>query len=156
MFCGTLQELEGLLLLTSDKNSRGIKMTKVNVSLLVTLVSLLILSGCASSGNQSLKEETEFTVSAKVVEGQTTAAEIKAMFGSPYETTYTDSGSLIWKFRLDDLKSDAINYIPIVNWFGSSVSGTRKELVVLFDENDVVKRANMSESAVKTKTGILK
>lgn len=131
-------------------------MTKVNVSLLVTLVSLLILSGCASSGNQSLKEETEFTVSAKVVEGQTTAAEIKAMFGSPYETTYTDSGSLIWKFRLDDLKSDAINYIPIVNWFGSSVSGTRKELVVLFDENDVVKRANMSESAVKTKTGILK
>ncbi|MDB9706858.1 hypothetical protein OAA71_03240 [Porticoccaceae bacterium] len=131
-------------------------MTKVNVSLLVTLVSVLILSGCASSGNQSLKEETEFTVSAKVVEGQTTAAEIKAMFGSPYETTYTDSGSLIWKFRLDDLKSDAINYIPIVNWFGSSVSGTRKELVVLFDENDVVKRSNMSESEVKTKTGILK
>lgn len=131
-------------------------MTKVNVSLLVTLVSVLILSGCASSGNQSLKEETEFTVSAKVVEGQTTAAEIKAMFGSPYETTYTDSGSLIWKFRLDDLKSDAINYIPIVNWFGSSVSGTRKELVVLFDENDVVKRSNMSESEVKTRTGILK
>jgi len=131
-------------------------MTKVNVGLLVTLVSVLILSGCASSGNQSLKEETEFTVSAKVVEGQTTAAEIKAMFGSPYETTYTDSGSLIWKFRLDDLKSDAINYIPIVNWFGSSVSGTRKELVVLFDENDVVKRSNMSESEVKTKTGILK
>jgi hypothetical protein len=131
-------------------------MTKVNVSLLVTLVSVLILSGCASSGNESLKEETELTVSAKVVEGQTTAAEIKAMFGSPYETTYTDSGSLIWKFRLDDLKSDAINYIPIVNWFGSSVSGTRKELVVLFDENDVVKRSNMSESAVKTKTGILK
>jgi|TARA_R110000744_G_scaffold344229_2_gene449516 hypothetical protein len=131
-------------------------MTKVSVSLLVTLVSVLILSGCASSGNQSLKEETEFTVSAKVVDGQTTAAEIKAMFGSPYETTYTDSGSLIWKFRLDDLKSDAINYIPIVNWFGSSVSGTRKELVVLFDENDVVKRSNMSESEVKTKTGILK
>jgi PBP1b-binding outer membrane lipoprotein LpoB len=131
-------------------------MTKVNVSLLVTLVSVLILSGCASSGNESLKEETELTVSAKVVEGQTTAAEIKAMFGSPYETTYTDSGSLIWKFRLDDLKSDAINYIPIVNWFGSSVSGTRKELVVLFDENDVVKRSNMSESEVKTKTGILK
>jgi len=131
-------------------------MKKVNVSLLAGLVAVLILSGCASSGNQTLKDETEFTVSAKVVEGETTAAEIKAMFGSPYETTYTDSGLLIWKFRLDDLKSDAINYIPIVNWFGSSVSGTRKELVVLFDENDVVRRSNMSESEVKTKTGILK
>jgi len=131
-------------------------MKKVNVRLLAGLVAVLILSGCASSGNQTLKGETEFTVSAKVVEGETTAAEIKAMFGSPYETTYTDSGLLIWKFRLDDLKSDAINYIPIVNWFGSSVSGTRKELVVLFDENDVVRRSNMSESEVKTKTGILK
>ena len=131
-------------------------MKKANVRLLAGLVAVLILSGCASSGNQTLKDETEFTVSAKVVEGETTAAEIKAMFGSPYETTYTDSGLLIWKFRLDDLKSDAINYIPIVNWFGSSVSGTRKELVVLFDENDVVRRSNMSESEVKTKTGILK
>ena len=131
-------------------------MKKVNVRLLAGLVAVLILSGCASSGNQTLKDETEFTVSAKVVEGETTAAEIKAMFGSPYETTYTDSGLLIWKFRLDDLKSDAINYIPIVNWFGSSVSGSRKELVVLFDENDVVRRSNMSESEVKTKTGILK
>jgi hypothetical protein len=131
-------------------------MKKVNVRLLAGLVAVLILSGCASSGNQTLKDETEFTVSAKVVEGETTAAEIKAMFGSPYETTYTDSGLLIWKFRLDDLKSDAINYIPIVNWFGSSVSGTRKELVVLFDENDVVRRSNMSESEVKSKTGILK
>ena len=131
-------------------------MKKVNVRLLAGLVAVLILSGCASSGNQTLKDETEFTVSAKVVAGETTAAEIKAMFGSPYETTYTDSGLLIWKFRLDDLKSDAINYIPIVNMFGSSVSGTRKELVVLFDENDVVRRSNMSESEVKTKTGILK
>jgi hypothetical protein len=131
-------------------------MKKVNVGLLTGLIAVLILSGCASSGNQTLKNETEFTVSAKVVEGETTAAEIKAMFGSPYETTYTDSGLLIWKFRLDDLKSDAINYIPIVNWFGSSVSGARKELVILFDENDVVRRSNMSESEVKTKTGILK
>ena len=131
-------------------------MKKVNVGLLTGLIAVLILSVCASSGNQTLKNETEFTVSAKVVEGETTAAEIKAMFGSPYETTYTDSGLLIWKFRLDDLKSDAINYIPIVNWFGSSVSGARKELVILFDENDVVRRSNMSESEVKTKTGILK
>jgi hypothetical protein len=117
---------------------------------------VLILSGCASTGNQTLKEESEFTVSSKVVSGQTTASEIKAMFGSPYETTYTDSGMLIWKFRLDDLKSDAVNFIPIVNLFGSSMSGTRKELVILFDENDVVKRSNMSESDVKTKTGLFK
>ena len=131
-------------------------MKNFTTNLLILFFSAVILGGCASTGNQSLKDENEFSVNSKVVPGTTTAAEIKAMFGSPFETTYTDSGMLIWKFRLDDLKSDAINYIPVVNWFGSSVSGTRKELVILFDENDVVKRSNMSESEVKTKTGIYK
>jgi hypothetical protein len=123
---------------------------------IISVLAALILAGCASTGNQSLKKETELTVSSKIQPGVTTAAEIKAMFGSPYETSYTDSGLLIWKFRLDDLKADAVSYIPIVNWFGSSASGKRKELVILFDEKDIVKRANMSESAVSTKTGIFK
>ena len=36
------------------------------------------------------------------------------------------------------------------------MSGMRKKLVILFDENDVVKRSSMSESAVDTKTGLFK
>ncbi|MCH1446387.1 MAG: hypothetical protein L7V32_08870 [Luminiphilus sp.] len=121
----------------------------------IVFAALFVVS-CASTGNQTLKTESEVSISSKVQEGVTTAPEIKAMFGSPYETTYTDGGLMIWKYRLDDMRSDAVNYIPIVNWFGSSASGTRKELVVLFDDNDVVKRMNMSESDVKTKTGIFK
>lgn len=123
--------------------------------ILVLLTSLFLVS-CASTGNQTLKTESEVSISSKIQEGVTTAPEIKAMFGSPYETTYTDGGLMIWKYRLDDMRSDAVNYIPVVNWFGSSMSGTRKELVVLFDDNDVVKRVNMSESDVKTKSGIFK
>lgn len=124
-------------------------------ALSIVFVALFVAS-CASTGNQTLKTESEVSISSKVQQGVTTAPEIKAMFGSPYETTYTDGGLMIWKYRLDDMRSDAVNYIPIVNWFGSSASGTRKELVVLFDDNDVVKRVNMSESDVKTKTGIFK
>jgi hypothetical protein len=124
--------------------------------LVITVLASLFIVSCASTGNQTLKTESEVTITSKVQEGVTSAAEVKAMFGSPYETTYTDGGLMIWKYRLDDMRSDAVNYIPIVNWFGSSMSGTRKELVVLFDDNDVVKRVNMSESDVKTKTGLFK
>lgn len=124
--------------------------------IVAVMFAALFVASCASTGNQTLKTESEVSISSKVQEGVTTAPEIKAMFGSPYETTYTDGGLMIWKYRLDDMRSDAVNYIPIVNWFGSSASGTRKELVVLFDDNDVVKRVNMSESDVKTKTGIFK
>ena len=106
---------------------------------------VLFVASCASTGNQTLKTESEVSISSKVQEGVTTAPEIKAMFGSPYETTYTDGGLMIWKYRLDDMRSDAVNYIPVVNWFGSSASGTRKELVLLFDDNNVVKRVKMYE-----------
>lgn len=41
------------------------------------------LTGCASSGNQQLKNETETSVQTKIQEGKTTKAEVKTFFGSP-------------------------------------------------------------------------
>ena len=118
--------------------------------------SLLILASCAtgSGGNQTLKNESESSVTTKIINNVTTQSEIKAMFGSPYETTYTDGGLEIWKYRLDDMRADAVNYVPIVNWFGSSFTGTRKELVILFNDDGTVKRNSMSESDVQNKTGM--
>ena len=127
-----------------------IKTVKIIGAIFVTI----LITACVSSGNQSLKNETELSVTEKIVKGETTTTEIKAMFGSPFETTYTDSGYLIWKYRLDDLEYDAVNFIPYLNLLKSRVSGTRKELVILFDENDVVKRANMSESKIETESGV--
>jgi hypothetical protein len=127
---------------------------RVAFGFIFVIVSLM--GGCASSGNQTLKTESEISVASKIVIGETSAAEIKSMFGSPYESTYTDGGLQIWKYRLDDMNADAVNFIPIVNLFGSSMSGKRKELVVLFDDEDIVKRFNMSESDVQTKSGLFK
>ena len=120
------------------------------------LTSLLVLASCAtgSGGNQTLKNESESSVTTKIINNVTTQSEVKAMFGSPYETTYTDGGLEIWKYRLDDMRADAINYVPIVNWFGSSLSGTRKELVLLFNDDGTVKRNSMSESDVQNKSGM--
>ena len=121
----------------------------------ILLFALIIfVGGCASTGNQTLKEETESSVASKIINNVTTQAEIKAMYGSPYETSYTDGGMEIWKYRLDDLKADAINYVPLVNLFGSSFSGTRKELVILFNDDGTVKRNSMSESDVQNKSGL--
>ena len=123
---------------------------------LIAAACVLFIFGCAtgSGGNQTLKNESESSVTAKIINGVTTQSEIKAMFGSPYETTYTDGGLEIWKYRLDDMRADAINYVPIVNWFGTSFSGTRKELVLLFNEDGTVKRNSISESDVQNKTGM--
>ena len=112
------------------------------------------LSGCASVGNESLRKETEGSVAQKIVQGKTSKAEVRAMFGSPTKTTFTDGGLEVWNYDFTNVSADAISYVPIVNLFGASASGKKKELVVMYDDANIVKRFSMSEADVKQKTGL--
>ena len=122
----------------------------------LSLSLIFIIAGCASQGNQALKNETEQSVNDKIIPYKTTKKEIQGMFGSPDETNFTDGGKEIWKYSLVNVSADAVSYIPIVNLFGSSASGTKKELVILFGKKDVVERFMMSESDHSTKTGVFR
>lgn len=115
---------------------------------------LAMLAGCAGTGNERLRAETEVSVAQKIIEGKTTKDQVRGMFGSPVKTSFTDAGLEIWNYEFANVSADAVNFIPIVNLFGSSASGTKKALVVLFDENDVVRRFSMSESEVTQRTGL--
>ena len=120
-------------------------------------ISLLIgalLSGCTSMGNTVLKKESEASVQQKIVQGKTSKAEIKAMFGAPASTTFTDGGLEIWRYDLTDMHADPQNFIPLALYFGSSSSGIKKELVIAFDDNGIVKKFSMTESPISVKTGI--
>ena len=120
-------------------------------------ISLLIgalLSGCTSMGNTVLKKESEASVQQKIVQGKTSKAEIKAMFGAPGSTTVTDGGLEIWRYDLTDMHADPQNFIPLALYFGSSSSGIKKELVIAFDDNGIVKKFSMTESPISVKTGI--
>lgn len=65
----------------------------------IALVFLLSFSliGCATSGNQALKSETETSVSTKIIEGKSTKLDVKAYFGSPDNVSFTDGGKEIRK-----------------------------------------------------------
>lgn len=119
-----------------------------------SVAAALILSGCASVGNETLRAESEQTITTKIVEGKTTKNEIRAMFGSPLKTSFTDGGLEIWNYEFSNVSADAISYVPVINMFGGSASGKKKELVVLFESNNTVKRYSMSESHVTQKTGL--
>ena len=126
-------------------------------TLSIVLVTLMAI-GCANVGNKSMKNVTEDDIDTSIVAGQTTKAQIQGMFGSPFETTYTDGGLLIWTYRYDDTSALTPETIgsAVLTWglLGTKSRGTRNELVVLFDENDVVKRFNMSNSPIEAGTGI--
>lgn len=122
---------------------------------ILAATSLVIVAGCASAGNTVLREETKESVSEKLAEGQS-MNEVRAMFGDPASTTYTDGGQEIWKYEFTDAQAKASSFVPVVSWFNSGMKGTKKELTILFDPNDKVQKFSMNESAVDTKTGILR
>ena len=125
-------------------------MSNVKQFLAIIFISIFMV-GCGTSGNESLRSESEISIDQKITEGATTLAEIKAMFGSPIKTTFTDGGLEIWTYEFDNVAMTAGSYL---NPFGTTFTGTKKELVVLFDENEIVKRARMSESDVEEKYGL--
>jgi outer membrane protein assembly factor BamE (lipoprotein component of BamABCDE complex) len=120
----------------------------------VKKIALLALAGCAGVGNDSLRTESEATVSTKIAEGKTTKDQVRDMFGSPSKTEFTDAGLEVWHYEFAKMHADGVDFIPVVNLFGSSHSGQKKELVVLFDTNNVVKRYSMNVSDVSVKTGV--
>lgn len=123
--------------------------------LAMIVICAALLTGCATSGNDSLRDHNEGSVSSYIVEGETTKAEVMEVFGAPYDTSFTDGGREIWEYAFSDMSADAVAYIPVVNWFGTSASGTQKKLTVMF-EDDTVARYSMTESDVRTGTGLFK
>ena len=130
------------------------KGTRLIATGIIILCAVILAQGCTTIGNESLRSESEESVKAKITEGKTTKAEVKAAFGSPFNTTYTSDGLEVWKYELSKISADATAVIPIVNIFAASESGIKKELTVLFDNQGVVKKFNMSESPVTIRRGI--
>lgn len=116
--------------------------------------AVVLVSGCASRGNESLRDVSESTIMESVQDGVTTKEQVRQKFGSPLNVSFTETGREIWKYEFVALTADAVNFIPLLNKLGSSASGKKKELAVLFDENGVVYRHIMSESKIARKTGI--
>ncbi|MBU6995023.1 outer membrane protein assembly factor BamE domain-containing protein [Ferrovum myxofaciens] len=118
------------------------------------VVLCVALAGCASTGNESIRAESSSTIKDKIVEGKTTQAQVQSLFGAPTVTSFTDSGLEVWTYDFTKMSADAISYVPVVNWFGASSSGTKKSLVVLFDKQNVVQRYSLKEAEVSQKTGL--
>jgi len=113
-----------------------------------------LIAGCVASGNQSLKGETSETIGEKISEGMPMAT-VRANLGDPFSTTFTDGGLSIWNYEFIQGQATAQSFMPILSSFSSGVEGKKKQLVVLFDESDNVKKFTLSDSDYEQKSGII-
>lgn len=123
-------------------------------TLLVLLSVALFSAGCVSSGNKVLKDETSKSVAQKIHKGKSTKDDVRAIYGDPLTTSFTDSGNEIWKYQFVKGHAKATNFIPVVSMFSSGSTGNKKELVVFFDKRGIVKNFSMSTSKLDTNTGL--
>jgi outer membrane protein assembly factor BamE (lipoprotein component of BamABCDE complex) len=124
----------------------------------IILISIALLAGCANAGNKAVDGLTQADVSKSLVQEKTTKNEVRNLFGSPMETTYTDGGLEIWKYEYVDasaMTAETVGSMLLTfGLAGTKTEGTKYELTILFNDNDTVKKFNMNDSEVQSGTGI--
>ena len=124
----------------------------------LAICAFSLLAACGTTGNKVLKTEDEATIASKIVVNKTTKRDVQNMFGAPLSTAF-DAGLLVWKYEFDDTSMDLISVPSLVftlGLAGTRHSGTRKQLTILFNDDDTVRKVNMSESPVVTGTMLMK
>jgi len=122
---------------------------------LVAGLSFALLGGCASVGNESIADATPESVSGQLIKGKTTQENVRAAYGDPTKTSFTDSGNEIWEYDFSRMHSKPTNFIPYVNLIHSGAEGDKKSLVVFFDRSKIVRQYTISSSKVDISRGLI-
>jgi hypothetical protein len=115
---------------------------------------LVTLGGCASGGNEVLKQQDTATVNQFVVDGKTTRDEVLRIYGSPTQSSFLNEKNEIFTYRWARATSQGQNFIPIVGAFARAYDVHKKQLVIIFNEQNVVARHTMTDVNDSIKAGL--
>jgi len=118
-------------------------------------VSVVLLGGCASVGNDSIADATPESVSGQLIKGKTTQEQVRLAYGDPAKTTFTDSANEIWEYDFSRMHAKPTNFIPYVSLIHSGAEGDKKSLVIFFDKSKVVRQYTISSSKVDISQGLI-
>ncbi|GAA0473542.1 hypothetical protein [Tatumella punctata] len=125
-------------------------MKKVLTACFITLV----LSGCATSGNKSIENETQSSIKQKLAKGVTTKNEVRSYFGDPAGVSFTSEGLEQWQYILSDVRISGKTFIPFYGLFDGGATTDMKQLIILF-KGDLVSNYTLVNSKIETKSGLL-
>ena len=106
-------------------------------------IIVFLLSGCSTSGNQNLKNETPQSLQSKIIKNKTTKTELLTKLGEPDTRTTLDDGNEQWKYFMSNNQFNATTFIPVVGLFTGDFKG------------ETVSKWTFSSDNNNTKTGIL-
>jgi outer membrane protein assembly factor BamE (lipoprotein component of BamABCDE complex) len=117
-----------------------------------SFIIVFLLSGCSTSGNQNLKNETPQSLQSKIIKNKTTKTELLTNLGEPDTRTTLDDGNEQWRYFMYNNQFNASTFIPVVGLTGGSQTQS-KTLEIDFN-GETVSKWTFSDNN-NTKTGIL-
>ncbi|EBE4782480.1 hypothetical protein FHK17_24540 [Salmonella enterica] len=117
-------------------------------------IIVFLLSGCSTSGNQNLKNETLQSLQSKIIKNKTTKTELLSKLGEPDTRTTLDDGNEQWKYFMSNNQFSATTFIPVVGLFTGGSQTQSKTLEIDF-KGETVSKWTFSSDNNNTKTGIL-
>lgn len=117
-------------------------------------ISALLISGCSTSGNQHLKNETSQSLQSKIIKNKTTKSEIITALGEPETKTTLDSGNEVWTYSMDNNQFDATTFIPVVGLLTGGSQTQAKTLEIEF-KGETVSKWSFSENTSRMNTGLI-
>jgi outer membrane protein assembly factor BamE (lipoprotein component of BamABCDE complex) len=118
------------------------------------VVLALGVVGCASSGNEVLKSQDATAVNQSIIDGQTTREQVQLTYGQPSRVTFLSEKNEMWTYAWARASAQGQNFIPIVGVFARGYDVRAKELVVVFNEKNVVVRHAMTDNTRVVKAGL--
>lgn len=106
----------------------------------------IALGACASSGNDVLRQQDANAVNQLIVDGRTTRSDVERIYGPPDSTSFADAQNEIWTYRWARVTAKSENFLPYVGPYVGGHDIQKKELVILFNAQNVVVRHSMREN----------
>lgn len=117
-------------------------------------ISTLLISGCSTSGNQHLKNETSQSLPSKIIKNKTTKSEIITALGEPETKTTLDSGNEEWTYSMDNNQFDATTFIPVIGLLTGGSQTQAKTLEIEF-KGETVSKWSFYENKSRMNTGLI-
>ena len=117
-------------------------------------IAIFSISGCSTSGNQKLKNETSQSLQSKIIKNKTTKTELLTKLGEPDTRTTLDDGNEQWRYFMYNNQFNATTFIPVVGLFtGGSL--TQSKTLDIDLKGEAVSKWTFSTDNNNTKTGVL-
>lgn len=117
---------------------------------LVILISILMLSGCATVGKPIEQDKL-----ASIKEGQTTKQEVINLLGKPYMITLGSDGKEIMTYQYVKSQIRASTMVPIVGLFVGGADTKQQIFQVLIDKDGKVEKYVFTDSDTPINSGLL-